>query len=289
MKKANLKLKKKEIVLDIICYIVGCSLYAVAVTSLITPNKISPGGFTGLAAVFNYLTSFPTGVAVFIINIPVIVYGIIKFGGVFIAKTAVATGILSLCLELSEIFVPRFEVNKILACVFGGILMGAGLSLCFRRGATTGGVDIIATAINRRFRFLTVGRIILFSDIIVIAIASVTYKNLESGLYSIVAMYASARVTDAVLYGSDKGKIVYAVTDCPDEICKKIGERLSRGVTKISVVGGYTGNDHSMLMCTVRITEVAAVCGIIREVDPRAFLVVTDAGEIIGEGFKTEF
>ena len=287
--KNRFKLTKKEVAVDFLSYMIGCSLYSLAVTSLITPNKISPGGFTGLAAVLNYLTSFPTGVAVLIINIPVIVLGIIKLGGVFIAKTAVATGTLSLCLELSELFVPEFEINKILACIFGGILMGAGLSLCFRRGATTGGVDIIATLVNRRFRFLTVGKILLFSDIIVIGIASLVYRNIESGLYSIVAMYASSRVTDAVLYGADKGKIVYAVTDSPDEICKKVGEKLERGVTRISVVGGYTGDSHSMLMCTVRITEVAAVCNIIKEVDPGAFMVITDAGEIIGEGFKAEY
>jgi uncharacterized membrane-anchored protein YitT (DUF2179 family) len=289
MKKPDFKITKKEAALDVLFYIIGCLLYSVAVTALITPNEISPGGFTGLAAAFNYLTSFPVGVAVLIINVPVIILGVVKLGGVFTVKTAVATGTLSLCLSVSELFVPAFRVNKILACVFGGILMGAGLSLCFRRGATTGGVDIIATLINRRFRYLTVGRIILLSDIIVITVASLVYKNIESGLYSVVAIYASSRVTDAVLYGADKGKTVCAVTDRPGDICKKIAVKLRRGVTKISVVGGYTGEPHSMLICTVRINEVAAVCGIIKETDPGAFTVITDAGEIIGEGFKAEY
>lgn len=288
MSKLKVKLGAKEITIDLIYYIIGCAVYSVSVTSLIKSNAISPGGFTGIATVLNYLTGFSTGLTLLILNIPVIILGILKLGGIFVVKTATATGIISLCLELSERFVPQFTVNKILAGIFGGILMGTGLSLILRRGATTGGVDIIATLVNRRFRYLTVGRIILVSDIIVISFASLVYKNIESGLYSIVAIYASARVTDAILYGSDKGKIVYAVTDNPDEICNKVAHRLERGVTRLTATGGYTGDNHTMLMCTVRINEVAAVCDIIRETDNHAFVVVSDAGEILGEGFKNE-
>ena len=288
MSKLKFKLGAKEITLDIIFYVLGCAIYSVAVTALITPNAISPGGFTGISAVVNYLTGISTGFLLLILNIPVIIWGILKLGGIFVVKTAAATGILSLCLELSERFVPQFSVNKILAGIFGGILMGTGLSLILRRGATTGGVDIIATLINRKFKYLTVGKIILISDIIVIAFASFVYGNIESGLYSIVAMYASSRVTDAILYGADKGKIVYAITDKPDEICKKVSEKLQRGVTRILATGGYTGDTHTMLMCTVRINEVAAVCDIIKQTDDRAFIVISDAGMILGEGFKSE-
>lgn len=282
------KLTKKEIAADLVFTFIGCFIYSAAVTALIAPNKISPGGFTGIASAFNFISGIPTGLTLLVLNVPVIILGFIKLGGIFIAKTAVATGILALCLELSETFIPRWTVDNILASIFGGIFMGAGLSLILRRGATTGGVDIIATLINRRFKFLTVGRIILLSDIAVIIFAAFVYGNVESGLYSVVAMYAASVVTDAILYGSDKGKMVYAVTDKPDEICKEVAARVSRGVTKLPATGGYTGNTHAMLMCAVRINEVAAVCKIIKDSDPGAFIVVADAGEIIGEGFKNE-
>lgn len=288
MKNLKTRLSKKEIVTDVICYIIGCAVYSVAVTSLITPNEISPGGFTGIAAALNYLSGISTGLILLIINVPVIVLGIVRLGGIFIVKTAAATGVLSLCLELSERFVPQFTVDRILASIFGGIFMGAGLSLVLRRGATTGGVDVIGTLVNRRFRYITVGRIILISDVIVITFASIVYKDVESGLYSVVAMYASSVVTDAILYGTDKGKIVYAVTDKADVICENVASRVQRGVTRLPATGGYTGEDHTMLMCTVRINEVAAVCDIIREADGGAFIVVTDAGEVLGEGFKTD-
>lgn len=288
MSNGRVKFSAKEIVLDIIFYVVGCFIYSAAVTSLITPNEISPGGFTGIAAVTNYLTGVSTGFVLLVLNVPVIVLGLVRLGGIFIIKTAIATGILSLCLELSEQFVPQFTVNKILAGIFGGILMGTGLSLVLRRGATTGGVDIIGTLVNRKFRYITVGKIILISDIIIIIIVSVVYRNIESGLYSIVAMYASSRVTDAILYGSDRGKTITAVTDKPDEICQKVFKKSGRGVTRLSAVGGYTGDSHTMLVCTARINEVALICDIIKETDSHAFIVVSDAGEIIGEGFKTE-
>ncbi|MBO4432034.1 MAG: YitT family protein [Clostridia bacterium] len=286
MKKIKAKISAKEIITDLIYYIIGCFVYSAAVTALITPNAISPGGFTGIATAVNYLSGISTGFLLLLINIPVIIWGFLKLGGIFIVKSAIATGVLSVCIELSERFVPQFTVDKILASIFGGIFMGAGLSLILRRGATTGGVDIIGTLVNKKFRYITVGRIILISDIIVITFATIVYGDVQSGLYSVVAMYASSVVTDAILYGTDKGKIVYAVTDKPDEICKAVSERIERGVTRLNATGGYTGDSHTMLMCTVRINEVASVCDIIRECDPRAFTVISDAGEVLGEGFK---
>lgn len=288
MKNAKPRISTKEIITDLLFYIVGCAVYSVAVSALITPNEISPGGFTGIATAVNYLSGFPSGVMLLLINIPVIILGIVRLGGIFTVKSAVATGILSLCLELSERFVPHFTVDKILASLFGGIFMGVGLSLILRRGATTGGVDIIGTLIHRKFRYITVGRVILISDIIVITFASFVYGDIQSGLYSVVGMYASSVVTDAILYGTDKGKIVYAVTDKADEICKTIAEKIERGVTRLKATGGYTGDDHTMLMCTVRINEVSAVCDIIKDADPHAFIVVSDADEILGEGFKVD-
>ena len=288
MKKLKIHLSTKEIITDLLFYIVGCAVYSAAVTSLITPNEISPGGFTGIATAVNYLSGFSTGLLLLLINIPVIILGIVRLGGIFIVKSAIATSILSLSLEFAERFMPQFNVDKILASIFGGIFMGAGLSLILRRGATTGGVDIIGTLVHRKFRYITVGRVILISDIIVITFAAIVYGDIESGLYSVVAMYASSVVTDAILYGTDKGKIVYAVTDKADEICKAVSVRIERGVTRLNATGGYTGDAHTMLMCTVRINEVSALCDIVREFDPRAFIVVSDAGEILGEGFKID-
>lgn len=277
----------KELV-DILFYILGGFIYAVGVTVFLSPNEISPGGFTGIATLVNFLSGFPTGIMLIILNVPLIIIAFIKFGKAFIFKTGVATVIVSLLLDITEQFLNGLYMDRIIASLFGGILAGLGLSLVLLRNATTGGADIIAKLINRKFPHITMGRIILISDALVILLASVVYENIETALYSVVAMYASSRIMDAVLYGADKGKIIYVITSKPNEICNAINNRLQRGVTKLSAVGGYTGEERVMLMCTVRIQEASAVHSIIYEYDEKAFIVVSDAGEIIGEGFKMQ-
>ncbi len=277
---------RKNIV-DVLYFLVGAITYSVAVNIFLSPNGISPGGFTGVAAVINHITNIPTGTMLLIFNIPILLLGFIKMGGMFILKTSFVTVLVSLSLDVSVRLLPVLRTDGILASMFGGILMGIGLSLILLRGATTGGIDIIAKLINKKYRHLSVGKIILMADGVVILLNAIVYRNAESALYSIIAMYMGTRLMDVLLYGADKGKIIYTITSMPDEICDEISQKVGRGVTKLSVVGGYTGETRTMLMCTVRVHEVAAVHNAIKQYDQRAFIVVTDAGEIIGEGFKT--
>ncbi len=280
--------KKYKNFIDILFFVVGTFIYSVAVNTFLSPNGISPGGFTGVAAVINYLIAIPTGTMLFVFNIPVLIIGYKKMGGRFLLKTALVTVLLSTVLDVTAAFLPPLLTDGILASMFGGILLGLGMSLILLRGATTGGIDIVAKLINRKYRHLSVGKIILISDGFVIALNALVYKNAESALYSVIAMYAATRMMDILLYGSDKGKIIYIITAFPDLICKKITEDVGRGVTKLSARGGYTDKALTMLMCTVRIHEAAAVHDTVKDCDKNAFIVVSDAGEIIGEGFKPQ-
>ena len=184
----------------------------------ISGNEISPGGITGIATALGYVFNIPSGILLFLLNIPILILGFIKFGGVFIVKTSIASSLLSFALTVTDITLPSFTIDKILAAVFGGVLMGTGLSLIMLRGATTGGIDIIAKLINRKFRHLTFGRLILLMDAVVIAVAALVYRNIESALYSVVAMYGTSYIMDMILYGGDKGKLIYIVTNYPKEI-----------------------------------------------------------------------
>lgn len=271
---------------NIIWYFLGSLIYSLAVSIFISPNEISPGGLTGISTALNYLFNLPTGVTLMVLNIPILILGFWKFGGGFILKTAIATGLVSLNLTITDYLFPDFSVDKILASVFGGILMGLGLSIVIRHGATTGGIDIIAKLINMRFRHLTVGRLILIIDAFIIGFAAIIYGNIESVLYSVISMYASSRVLDIGLYGADKGRLIYIITEKADTICRDINSVAHRGVTILSARGGYTGKERNLLMCTVRIHEVAGIYDIVDKYDPNAFIVVSEAGEIIGEGFK---
>lgn len=279
-------MKRARFMKDMLFFCIGSFLYASAVTVFISGNEISPGGFTGIATALNHLTGIPSGITLFLLNIPVLILGLIKFGGIFIIKTAVVTVITSVCLTVTDIFLPVFQIDKILAAVFGGMFVGLGISLIMLRGGTSGGVDIIAKLINKKHRHLTVGRLILIMDAFVIMFAVAVYGNIESALYSVVAMFVSSRVMDTLLYGADKGKTLFIVTQKGSEICSQIGTKLRRGVTVIKAQGGYSRREQELLICTVRRHEVSAAYAVIEEIDPKAFITVNDAGEIIGEGFK---
>lgn len=283
MKKTDFKY-----LIDAVYFVVGAAVYSVSVNMFLSPNGISPGGFTGVAAVINYVTKIPTGTMLFLFNIPILLLGYTKMGGRFIIKTSIVTALVSFGLDVSARILPPLKTDGILASMFGGIFMGIGLSLILLRGATTGGIDIIAKLINRKYRHLTVGKIILMADGVVIALNAIVYRNAESALYSIIAMYMGTRLMDVLLYGADKGKIIYIVTRKADQICREINHTVGRGVTRLSAVGGYTGEIRTMLMCTVRVHEVAAVHDAVKTHDNHAFIVVSDAGEIIGEGFKMQ-
>lgn len=273
---------------DAALFIIGGAIYAVAVILFLSGNEISPGGLTGISTMLNYLYGLPVGTVVFILNIPILVIGFIKFGGIFIVKTAVSTVVISITLDIAEELLPELKINPVLAAVFGGLLMGLSISMFMLRGSTTGGVDIIAMLINRRFPHLTVGRLMLASDAFIVAFSALVYKNIESALYSVIALYASSRIMDVMLYGADKGKIVYIVTENSACVAEKIMSIVRRGITVIDVTGAYTGRKLKMLMCTVRRNEVSAVCKTARENDKGAFIVVAEAGDILGEGFKRE-
>ena len=277
---------KSEWLKDLVCFLVGCMIFSFGVISIIEPNEISPGGFTGIATVFNYWLGLPVGITVFVLNIPLLILQYKNFGGSFIIKTAAATFILSCTLGIAEYLLPIFKLDGILAAVFGGISTGFGLSLVLLRGATTGGADAVAKLVNKKHPHFPVGRIIMFTDLAVIVLSVIAYGNIESALYSIITIYASSKVVDAMLYGADKGKMIYVITAFPDKVSSAIYSSLERGVTRIDARGGYTGEKRVLLLCAVRIHEVGTVLRSVSEVDGAAFTIVADVGQIIGEGFK---
>lgn len=279
-------LKIKVFVLDFLSFLLGGIIYSVAVITFLSSNEISPGGVTGIATALNFLFSLPIGTVVFVINIPLLAFGFFKFGKAFIMKTAIATALVSVILDICEPLLPKLHIDLILASVFGGSLMGLGISIIMLRGSTTGGVDIVAKLINRKYPHLSVGRIMLMVDALVVTISAFVYNNTQSALYSVISLYASSKIMDLMLYGSDKGKIVYIISDQTQDIVSQILTVIGRGVTIIDVVGGYNGQKRKMIMCTVRRNEVHVVYKYARSADKNAFIVVAEAGEIFGEGFK---
>ncbi len=277
---------KSEWILDIVFFILGSAAFSFGVVSLIEPNEISPGGFTGIATVFNLWWGMPIGITVFALNIPLLILQFKKFGGSFIIKTAAATFMLSLILDIGEAVFPHILLDGILAAVFGGIMCGFGLSLVIMRGATTGGADAVAKLVNSRFPHFAMGKIIMLTDLFVILLSVFAYKNIEIGMYSVITIFVSTKVIDAAIYGADSGRMVYIVTDNPQGVSQAIYGTLKRGVTVLDAKGGYTGKKRALLLCAVRLPQVSIVLKCVNATDKSAFTVVTEVGQIIGEGFR---
>lgn len=277
--------KIKNYVKEGLILIFGSFVYALAVEVFLSPLKISPGGLTGVAAALNYITGFPTGVYLIMFNLPIIVMGAVKFGKMFIFKSAVAVILSSLFIEIVNNFYTNIFTDIMLSAVFGGALIGTGLGLIMLVGASTGGIDIIVKMLNLRFN-ISIGRAFLLIDGAVIVFAAIVYKDFQSALYSVIAVFVSSKVVDLILCGTLDSKAIFIITDNEAVIKEGISEQVDRGVTILPAFGGYTGRKNNILLCVARNNEINMVRGLVIKLDPTAFFFIVNAGDVIGKGFK---
>ncbi len=280
----------KETVWDItknnVLWIIGCSLYAIGVNSFSLPNSIAQSGVTGLAIILNHLFDVPVGTVNFILNIPLLILMWVFLGKKLVARTLWVTVLLSVALDVFAIFMPAYTGDKILASLFCGVLQGAGLGLIMITGATSGGTDIIAKLINKRWPHITVGSMVLISDAIVVGAGMLVFGSFESGLYAIILIFVSSKVIDTMIYGTGNGKMLMVVTQKADEVSKAIIKSTPRGVSILPAVGAYTGENKNILLCVARKSEISNIIKIIKSIDDKTFIIVSEANEILGEGFK---
>lgn len=276
----------KKLSLDLFYFILGGVIVGVSISCFAAPNNIAAGGFSGIATLINHLFNLPIGTVVIILNIPVFVLGARVFGRNFLFSSLIATLFMSVSIDLCEKLLPKYYGDDLLSAIFSGVLSGFGFSLVFVRGATTGGVDIIAKVINRKYRHLSMGKMIMMLDAFVVVMAIIVYRNFESALYSIVLIFVQSRTLDSVLYGADKCKVLLISSKKYNLIAKDILQNMKRGVTFINAKGAYSGDSIPLILCAVRPFEVALIHRIIKATDESAFIVTMDAGEIVGEGFK---
>ena len=274
------------ILLDGLFICVGTIIYAVGIDMLIQPNKLTPGGLTGLAVQFNYLFDVPTGALILLMNIPLFVLGFIKLGGRFVLSSAFATVFSSIAIDLLKPILPVYNGDLLLVALFGGAITGLGISILYLRGSSLGGNDIISTVINKHFSHLPIGKISLLLNAIVIVSAMFVYGNVESGLYSAIAAFISSQVVDAVLLGADSGKMLLTITEQPYELAEDIHLTTGRGATVLSVIGTHERQEKYLLLCVAKRHEFSKIQRILKRRDPNAFVIVSDAAQIKGNGFK---
>lgn len=281
--------RRKDILLDIAFIAAGAAVYATAVTALTAPNNIAPGGVTGLCTMLNFMFGTPIGLMGFLINIPIILWAVVDIGYKLVVKTMAAIVLSSVLIDLFTGFMPVYRGNPILVAVFSGVGEGLGLSLTFIRGATTGGTDMIARLLERRMPQMSMGKLMLALDGIIVAASAVVFGSIENAMYACIDIFVCTSVIDSILYGTDAGtgKLFYVMSPKVREMGQRVIKELDRTVTYLDSHGGYSNEPGETMLCVVRRFEVFQIQAIIREVDRNAFVIVGDAGQITGEGFKS--
>ncbi len=273
-------------VIDILAILVGSALVAAGLVLFTIPNNIAPGGVSGLSTALAYLTPLSVAVWSLILNIPLVALAWWRLGFRPLARTILATLLLSAFIELFSYVLPPYTNNVLLASVLGGVLCGAGMGVIFVRGASTGGTDLISLLLNRVFPNFSVGSLLLVVDATVVVFAVFVFRDIEVALYSIVTIFVTTRTIDAIMQGVDHAKVIYIVTERGDDILALLAEDLGRGVTVLQGRGGYTRREKHVLMLVVRRNSFAQTLKAVKQVDKQAFIFVTNASEVHGEGFK---
>lgn len=263
--------------------VLGCAIGGAAYPSFLVPNAIAPGGLTGVATILNYLFGLPVGITSMLLNLPLFLVGYKAMGRVFVLRSLVATVLFSAFIDLLPL--PALTQDTLLGSVYGALLLGVGLGLILRGGATTGGSDMVARLVHNRFPSITVGTFLFLVDCAVILAAAFT-MSADAALYALICIFISARAVDLVLAGFGSAKACFVVTQRALSISQRIMQELERGVTLLSGTGAYSGEGRTVLVSVVSQREVVQVKRIVKEEDGKAFMFITDTHETLGEGFS---
>ena len=267
---------------DYILITLGVAVAVAGLNLFLVPNKIAAGGISGIATILYHVSGLPLGITIAVLNVPLFVIGYKFAGKSFAIRTAYALALYSLLAEVIPI--PHAQ-DMFLGCIYGGVLVGAGVGLVVRCGGSTGGTDMAAKMLSARFKHIGISTFVFAIDFIVIALAGILFEP-QAALYAIASLYVSTKLIDVMTVGLAASKAFYIISDKNDEIARLIMEKLSRGVTALSAKGLYSGKQKEVLLCVLRWhTEGAKLKRIVKSIDENAFVIVADVKEVMGEGF----
>lgn len=275
-----------NVVLDVVVVLVGTFIYTAGLYFFIEPQNMAPGGVSGIALILNYVTDLPVGMLSAVLNVPLLLLGYRFVGKDFLWKTLLSVGSFTVFYDYVLAGFPVYKGEALLSCLFGGVLWGIGIGLVFMRSGSTGGTDILIKMIHQKWPHFQLGKVTFATDAVIILTSIFVFRSLESGLYAIITIFVCTQIMDVVLYSGDRGKLVYIFSEKTPEISAQIMDVLDRGTTFLKAQGGYTGEDRKVLLCAVRRNEYYQVKRMVHELDPDAFLIVTDSAEVMGEGFR---
>lgn len=265
--------------------LLGCTVFSLGFDLFLDPNNINVGGITGIAMILRELLGFGSIGAYFAaINIPLFLLGYKELGRRFFIGSMLGMLFSTVLLDLLTIIhLPKIDL--MLAALYGGGLTGLGLGLVFLAGASTGGSDIMAKLLRKRFRRLKLSRLMLILDIITVTLTGIVFHDITRTLYSALPLYVSALVMDSVIYGLDYSSMALIISDKYSEIVAEIARKLERGTTLLDAHGGYHGDSRQVVMCAIRRRQITELKDLVSRIDPNAFMILQDAHQVLGEGF----
>ena len=263
--------------------LLGSLIGGAAYPLFLTPNRIAPGGITGIATILNHLLHWPVGTVSLILNLPLFIISYRAVGRIFAFRSLVATVLFSLFIDI----LPLSPVinDPLLGALYGGVLLGIGLGLILRGGATTGGSDMIAHMVHRRFQFISTGSFLFAIDFAVVLAAGFLI-GISEALYALISIFLTAKVMDVVIIGFSSNKACFVISSRWQEISDRIMKEMNRGVTQLIARGAYTGTERPTLLCVISRSEITSFKRILREEDESAFVIIVEAHEAIGDGFN---
>lgn len=283
MRKILLRNIKRYILITLVT-----ALYGAGTSLFLSPNDLVPGGLTGIAMILNRFLPVSTGTLFMIMNIPIIAIAWYKFGWKFIVSTLYTI----ICVSVfTDIFATMGAVTNepLLAVFMGDILIAFAIGIVFKCGATTGGADIIVKLLRLKYPHIKTGKLFMMFDITVVALSGILFNNIDAALYAFIGIFVMSAVMDMVLYGQDEAKMVFIISEKSEMLADKILVDVDAGVTFLTGRGAYSKKEKEVILCVVKKSIYPKVEEVIKDTDPQAFLIVTHANEIYGEGYKDIF
>lgn len=273
---------------DYLIITIASFFYGIAISQFLDPNDIAPGGVSGLAMIINRIINIEVGTIILMLNVPILFMGLYKFGLKFLISTIYSTFMCSVFTNLMAVY-PPITSDPLLATICGCALASVAIGFIFKAGATTGGTDIIVKVLRLRFPHLKTGRLFLICDMFVVLLSAFVFEHSDSALYAVIGVFLMSIVFDMVLYGADGAKLIYIISNCWQEIATRMLVELDVGATYLEGEGAYSNERKRVIMCVVRKQIAPQIEEIVKEEDPNAFMIISSAAEIYGEGYKNIF
>ena len=277
--------KIKKYIIDVIGTVVGSAIMAIGISSFLLPNQLSSGGFSGVATITYYLLKIPMGAMIMALNIPLFLFAGYRLGKEFFIKSLIGTFSLSAFIDILDKY-PPITTDRFLACIYGGVIIGIGTAIILRVDSSTGGTELIANIIKTYNPYISMSKYLTIIDIVIIGLNVIFFKHIEICLYSAITIYLYGQMIDIIFEGVHYTKLLFIISDKNEQISQVISQKVKRGVTGLHGKGMYSDKNKLVLICAASRGDVSKIKDIANRIDRNCFIVIANAREVLGKGFK---